>query len=244
MKLIFTLLGFLLLGCASQPKPSKSKEQSIIDAAIKTHGGDQYQSAKIGFEFRERSFTLEHEAGRFIYTSEQEKDGRTIRSVLDNDDFRRTVDGSAVELSEKDKIRFGNSVNSVIYFALLPYRLNDPAARKTYKGNTKINGQSYEAVEVRFTEQGGGTDHDDVFMYWVNTQTKTVDYLAYIFHVNKGGVRFRKAYNPRMVDGIRFQDYENYKADIDTPLEQLPALYETGNLELLSKIELENIRSL
>lgn len=244
MKYIATLLTFCFFACGSAPKPVQSKAQSVIDAAIKKHGGAKYENTKIGFDFRTRSFTFAHEGGRFTYTSEQVKDGQNIRSVLTNDSFERTVDGSAVELSEKEKTSFGNSVNSVIYFALLPYRLNDPAAHKTHKGSVKIKDDLYDAIEVRFSEEGGGTDHDDVFMYWVNTKTQTVDYLAYLFHVNKGGVRFRSAYNPRVIDGIRFQDYENYKAPIDTDLSALPAMYEAEKLTLLSKIELENITKL
>ena len=48
-------------------------------------------------------------------------------------------------------------------------------------------------------------------MYWFNKETFKPDYLAYDFHTDGGGVRFRKAYNERYVDGIRFVDYENYK---------------------------------
>jgi len=71
-----------------------------------------------------------------------------------------------------------------------------------------------------------------------------VDYLAYSYHVNGGGVRFRSAYNSREVDGVRFQDYINYKHDSTTPVEEMDEYYLKGELKELSKIELRNIISL
>jgi len=62
--------------------------------------------------------------------------------------------------------------------------------------------------------------------------------------VNKGGVRFRSAYNRRVIDGIIFQDFINYKAKIGTPLFDLPSLYEKGELEELSRIETKDIQNL
>jgi len=56
-------------------------------------------------------------------------------------------------------------------------------------------------------------------------------------------MRFRAAYNERTVNGIRFVDYKNYKPNItDVTLYDLDTLYESEELELLSKIELENVR--
>ena len=174
----------------------------------------------------------------------QSKNERDVYYFLSNDKFIRSINDVVSNLSDKDVVRYSNTLNSVIYFALLPYRLNDPAVIKTLKGTTSIKGKKYHAVEVRFTEENGGTDYDDVFYYWINTQTNTMDYLAYLFHVNGGGVRFRAAYNPRVIDEIRFQDYENYSAPKETALADLPALYEAGELKLLSKIELEEVKGL
>jgi len=79
-------------------------------------------------------------------------------------------------------------------------------------------------------------------MYWINKTDFTVDYLAYNYHVNEGGTRFREAYNIREVEGIRFADYNNYEpAEKFPPLQSLDSLYTSGSLSLLSKIELEDV---
>ncbi len=239
--LLFALIS-LFASCSGPIQQKMTKEQGIINDAIKTHGGILYGQANYNFVFRDKNYSFKHDDGKYTYTLQQKKNDREVFYELNNDSFTRSVNGVASNLSEKDKIRYSNSLNSVIYFALLPYRLNDQAAIKSYKGVIKIKGKSYHAIEVKFNEKNGGTDHEDIFMYWINEQTKTMDYLAYEFHVNGGGVRFRNAYNPRNVDGIRFQDYENYSAPTGTKLTDLPALFEKGNLKLLSKIELEKIQ--
>jgi hypothetical protein len=59
--------------------------------------------------------------------------------------------------------------------------------------------------------------------------------------VNDGGVRFRAAFNTRVIDGITFQDYINYEAPLETPLTDLPKLYVQGKLKEVSIIRTENV---
>ncbi|MEL6484145.1 MAG: DUF6503 family protein, partial [Bacteroidota bacterium] len=88
-----------------------------------------------------------------------------------------------------------------------------------------------------------GDDFEDTYIYWFNTETYLPDYLAYDFHVNGGGQRFREAYNERYVEGIRFVDYNNFKPkQKDAKVEDLGKAFEKNELELLSKIVLENVQ--
>lgn len=242
MRIILLLTTFTFISCATSLKTTTTTEQKIIDQTINAHGGKNYESAHYTFEFRQKEYSFKHEDARFEYTSAQDKNDRDVRYFLSNDKFEKTINGEVLNLSDKDVVKNSDALNSVIYFALLPYRLNDPAVIKSYKGLSKIKGQTYHTIEVRFSDENGGTDHEDIYYYWINEETHTMDYLAYNFHVNGGGVRFRSAYNARMVEGIRFQDYENYSAAVNTSLSELPVLYENGDLKLLSKIELENVK--
>lgn len=236
---LFPLLSFLIfLGCSSW-----SKEQQIIDAAIQAHGGDLYQKVEISFDFRERHYKILKAPNRFEYSREFTDSSGLVLDVLTNEGFRRTVDGQEVSLSEERITAFSNSVNSVAYFAFLPYGLNDPAARKYWFGETELEGQTYDVIKVTFDEVGGGDDFEDEFLYWINRESSQMDYLAYSFHTEGGGVRFRKAINSRRVDGIRIQDYENYMPDDKSiPLEEMEALYQSGKLKLLSEIIVENVQ--
>ncbi|MEM9918315.1 MAG: DUF6503 family protein [Bacteroidota bacterium] len=240
--LLLLTLGLLACSKVGQKAKNADSKNSLIRSAIEAHGGSLYDRASYSFDFRGTTYGFKNRGEQFVYTKNFEKKGQQFSDTLSNKGFVRMVDGVRQPLSEKDAKRYGDALNSVIYFAMLPYKLEDPAVLKTNKGSIRIKGQEYYQVEVRFEEEGGGTDHDDVFYYWLHKNNFTVDYLAYLYHTNGGGVRFRSAYNPRIVDGIRFQDYINYKASADTPLDSLPKMYEAGQLRELSRIELVDIK--
>lgn len=221
--------------------PILDRADSLVAKTIAAHGGNLYDSAHYGFTFREKNFTFRHKKNGYTYTSTGHKDGDEIRDVLENGTLTRNINGTEIELTSKDITKFTEALNSVIYFATLPYKLQDAAVQKSYSGRTVIKNEDYEVLSVTFDQKGGGTDHDDKFMYWINTATNTIDYLAYSYATNDGGVRFRSAYEPRTVGGIRFQNYINYEAPRDTPLIELPELYEAGSLKELSRIETEGV---
>jgi hypothetical protein len=82
-----------------------------------------------------------------------------------------------------------------------------------------------------------------VYIYWFHATRHTLDYLAYSFLVNNGGARFREAIQPRVVSGVLFLDYINYKPTSETyALATLDSLFEAGQLEVLSRIENLEIR--
>lgn len=233
------LLGITLFLVSCQ---SNNEAQKIIDQSISAHGGELFQQAKISFDFRDRHYEIFKSPDRFRYVRSFTDESGEVEDVLDNAGFVRKVNGNPVELTEKDENAFTNSVNSVAYFAYLPYGLNDAAVIKQYLGETKLEGKEYHLIKVTFKQDGGGEDHEDEFLYWINKQDSRMDYLAYTYHTDGGGIRFRKAIDAHDVSGILLQDYDNYKPeDKNTPVEEVEGLYKNGKLELLSQILLENI---
>src|SRR5690606_13025286 len=79
-------------------------------------------------------------------------------------------------LTEERVGAFSRSVNSVAYFAFLPYSLNDAAAVKTYLGETEIKGKKYHQIKVTFEQQGGGDHYEDEFLYWFGKEDFLMDY--------------------------------------------------------------------
>ena len=235
------LLGSLLLGaCASSPD---ADPQAIVDRAIAAHGGERLDRAEVEFDFRGRHFTVTRDDGQFTYArTYTDSTGADVRDVLTNDGVYREVDGERVALSEEERLGVESGVNSVVYFALLPYFLNDPAVQKRYLGEASVEGEPYDKVEVTFRKEGGGQDYEDRFVYWFHRDRHTMDYLAYTFHVNGGGTRFRQAVNPRTVGGVRFADYLNGGADtLGTPIERYDEMLAAGEIDSISEIRLENI---
>lgn len=221
----------------------RSEAEKVIDRAIEAHGGKQFEEAKISFTFREREYGIFKSPDFFEYTREFTDSAGRVKDVLNNAGFTRTVDRIPVELEDKWIRAYSNSVNSVAYFAFLPYGLNDPAVYKEYLGETEISDQKYHVIKVTFSENGGGEDFEDEFLYWINQDSYLIDYLAYSYLTEGGGVRFRKTSNRHEIEGLVLQDYENYKpVNKETSLEELEELFLQGELELLSEIVLEDLR--
>ncbi len=219
-----------------------SDPQKIVDLAIDAHGGQKYRRARIEFDFRESHVTVERKGGLFSYEREFRDNGALVHDVLTNEGFYREVDGERVTLTGEDLKRQRNSLNSIAYFFLIPFGLNDDAVRKRFLGEIVVKSEPYYKIQVTFDEEGGGDNPHVVFVYWIHQRTFTVDYLAYRFNDKRDGSRFREAYQVRTIEGIRFADYINYKAnDNTTPLADYNRLFEQGNLSEISRIINENV---
>lgn len=230
-------LFFVLIAC-----DTKKDAQAIIDESIAIAGGQHINKKDIEFVFRDKEYGAKHNDGLFEYVRLFKDSIGLIRDELDNDGFTREVNGKMTTIPDSMAAKYKNSVNSVIYFALLPYGLNDPAVNKTHVGEIEIDGQAYDKIKITFDQQGGGKDYKDEFIYWINKTSKKVDYLAYSYHTEGGGMRFRKAYNERYVGNIRFVDYINYQPTHEVDLVQIDSAFIDSKLSELSRIELENIK--
>lgn len=254
--LSFLSLSLLLTACGSaeteisetvetDPAPAAAPEKSladkILDQAITAHSDGKYDTAHYQFIFRGKIYTFHNDGGDFTYTLTQKKEGSIQFDQLINGEFTREIDGKRVTLTAKEIASGTEGLNSVVYFATLPHKLTDAAVNLEHGGTVSINGSTYDALDVNFDKEGGGVDHDDNFRYWINQETHRIDYLAYDYLTNDGGVRFRSAFNPRVVDGVLFQDYINFKAPVGTALADLPGMLEKETLEELSIIATEDV---
>lgn len=241
MKHILSLLIIILTVTIAKGQQSA---QEIVDKAIKVSGGELYDQAIISFKFRNKEYISRRDNG--LYSLERidrtTKSDNEIKDIVTNQRLVRTLNNCIVNVPDSLVTKISDGVNSVHYFANLPYGLNDNAVIKEKVGEENIKGKDYYLIKVTFKKEGGGTDFEDEFLYWINKKEYTVDYLAYKYAVNDGGIRFREAYNPRVVNGLRFVDYNNYKeSDLKTPLRSLGKLFKTGKLTKVSVIELKEI---
>src|SRR5690606_36083220 len=156
--------------------------------------------------------------------------------------FTRIQKNEKVQLADTTAFKYFESVNSVHYFMQLPYGLNDPAVNKRLLEPVSIKGKEYHKIEITFEEADGGVDFQDIFLYWISKDDYNIDYLAYRFFTDQGGIRFRESYNPRVIEGIRFADYKNYRTvNTDVDFYRLDELFEHGELIELSDIKKEKI---
>lgn len=242
---IFAVIVLALLCCKQKqnPTPDDLSAETIINRAIENAGGELFKRSEIEFDFRDMHYKAMRYYGKFQLERYLMHAGRSIKDVLGNSGFTRFQDDERIQVPDSLAALFSASVNSVHYFSVLPYGLNDLAVQKTDLGTVTIKDKTYYKIKVTFSEEGGGEDFDDEFIYWVNTENFNVDYLAYSFKEKDGlGFRFREAFNKRTVNGLQFADYYNYKPDNEAiDLEDLELLFTSEKLQLLSTIALENI---
>ena len=241
-KLIFAL-SFLLM-IISCKHEIQTNVHDIIDKSIKVSGGDIIAVSTLDFDFRERHYKAVRNNGLFQLEREFKDSTNIIKDVYNNTAYKRFVNNVAIHVADTMAVKYTNSVNSVHYFIVLPYGLNDDAVIKSYVNKVSIKDQSYHKIKVTFKEEGGGIDYEDIFVYWINTEDYKLDYLAYLTYNSDRTIdlRFREAYNERYVNGVRFVDYNNYKPEsMDVDLLRLDTMFENNELILLSKIENKNI---
>lgn len=238
---IAILSAILLLSCA-EPKEKSLTAQEIVDRAIAVAGGNLYRSSAIDFKFRGLSYRSCLENGQQVLFRYIETDSAQIVDRRAGDVFSRSVNGVVQKLADSTRDKLSNALNSVHYFAYLPYGLNSPAVHKELLGQKAIKDKNYYKIRVTFSEEGGGDDFEDVFLYWFNTETFRPDYLAYLYHTNGGGIRFREAINDRQIGGIYFADYRNYRPLDSVSVTSLDSLFQINRLEEFSQIKLEQIK--
>ena len=243
MKNIIFVLSIIsiLVSCKQENQPNA---QDIINKAIEVSGGIKYETSTISFDFRDKHYKAIRNNGIYQYERHFIDSINKIKDVLSNNGFQRFVNDELIEVADSMVPRYSRSVNSVHYFSVLPFGLNDSAVNKTLIGEVSIKEDTYYKIKVTFNQDKGGDDFEDVFIYWIKKKDFKVDYLAYSYEEdnNEIGFRLREAYNERYVNGIRFVDYNNYiPINKEADLLDLDKIFESNDLKLLSKIENKNI---
>ena len=227
----FLILSFLFLSC-------QNKAQEWVDASVHFYGQDQWDRVDIRFRFRQHDYALNRSLKGVVYTRKTLSKPYIVDSLFDDGRLIRYQDSIPQILSDSLQKIYAASVNSVLYFFQIPRVLNDPAVIKRKLPDTQIQGNTYHTLGVTFQQEGGGSDYEDEFRYWIDPKTFAIDYMAYRYLTDGGGIRFRVAKNRRDYDGAVFQDYSNFKPlSAAIKLDELPQLYESGKLIEISQIE-------
>jgi hypothetical protein len=245
--MFLVILSLTLFSCKNESTSRNDNllsAEEIVNKAIEVSGGNAFSNSEIHFDFRDISYSAIRNNGLFRLERFFKNDLQdSIRDVLSNEGFKRYVNGNQIIVPDSLATLYAASVNSVHYFSVLPYGLNDEAVNKTLVGEEAIKDKLYYKIKVTFDENGGGEDHEDVFIYWININNFEMDYLAYSYNESEGkGLRFREAYDIKYLKGLRFANYRNYKPKLDdTSLLNLDIAFKNDELDLVSIIELKNI---
>ena len=236
------LCCFVLTTAALAAEPDRV---SIIDEAIAFHGGDLYRHSSTELDLCSKSGCFRVRAAvdgdRFDHTVSGKSRGAEVEVRITNDTVEAKQDGRSIEVGAADEQRRRDFVMARVYFPFLPYRLTDPGVFHEDLGIVDWDGRRLHKVKVTF-QPGSSTDADDEYMYWFDPDTGRVEYFAYSYSNNGGGIRFRRAIDHRRVGGILFFDQENLGAEGgDLRVDDIDAAF-VETLRHVSTVRLQNIR--
>ena len=240
-----TLVLGLTLSAAAAETPELVERLDVVDRAIALHGGGVYRRSETRLETCSKSgcsqVVAKADGSRFDYTVSGKSQGAQLTVRATNDTVEVHRDGQAVVIAAHEEQSFRDWTMSRVYFCFLPYRLNDPGVFKQDLGLVTWEGRRLHKVKVTF-EAGSSTDASDEYVYWLDPQTARVEYFAYSYDNNGGGLRFRRAINHRRVGGILFFDQENL--GVDGPglsVDAIDATYVRDKLRHVSTVRCEAI---
>ena len=163
----YSFIIFLLLTSSCGGIKTPLTAQQIIDKTISLSGANKVSNSQITFKFRDKSYNAIRKNGNYILNRVFKTDDSTVKDVLSNNGFVRYIDSLPFTVIDSMATKYSRSINSVHYFSVLPFGLNDKAVQKKLLSSSIIKGKEYYKVEVSFSEDGGGEDFEDVFIYWI-----------------------------------------------------------------------------
>ncbi len=242
-KLFLPSLFLLLTGCGSRPDPvDPTSPDGIIALSVDAHKAHLLNNAEVTFDFRDRHFSITRNNGMFRYSREYTDTlGRNVVEFMDNEAVGREIEGQVIQIDSLESEKIQVAINSVVYFASLPLPLQDPAVIARRLEDEQVGDSLYHRIEVTFEKEGGGLDYQDRFVYWINSDTKLIDLLAYYFYTDEGGSRFRSVINRRVSpEGIVINEYDNFATvGGDLPIDEIQnyaQLWKDGRLRHVSQI--------
>ena len=120
MKQIIYVLLFLLIAC--KPKELDLTAQQIIDKTMHYSGAEQVVNSKIKFTFRTKEYTAIRKNGFFeLFKQYLTADSLKVKEVLSNNGYLRFINNKAVPVVDSLITDYGNAINSVHYFSMLPF---------------------------------------------------------------------------------------------------------------------------
>lgn len=242
---LIPLCCIILASCDTKTKQNRgSNVDLIINNCRQVYGSDLINTSNISFRFRDYSYSWAFKDGKRIQIRATiDSAGNQVTDYWIGEDFYRLINQDTLDLSKNWIKKYKNSINSVFYFAFLPKALTDQAVHASLLGEVKLKQEPYYKIKVTFSEEGGGDDYQDIFIYWIHREKFKLDYLAYQYFTEGGGMRFRVVKNHHKVGDLIFQDYYNYqpKKEFSNFL-VIDSLYINDKLQLVSEIELEDIQ--
>jgi methyltransferase-like protein len=123
--------------------------------------------------------------------------------------FSRTINDSLAKPADSMVFKYKESINSVFYFALLPYKLDDPAVianrlpdeqiegKKHYKMNkyAEVDSTDFPIIKLIFTGEAANTENFQLYLNELKQNYSSKQPIAIVFDATKAvlpGIKYQK----------------------------------------------------
>ena len=217
----------------------------MVARSIEHHGGEIYRHSEASLELCSGSgcyrMTVRTDGGLYRHEVAGPYRGHTRTVRADNDSVTASRNGEPLIVTGEARQALRDWATARIYFAFLPYRLNDPAVIQEDLGIEEWEGRRLHKVKVTF-EAGSSTDAEDEYLYWFDPETARLEQLAYSFQGRPGGLRFRRLEGYRRIGGILFFDQVNLGVEgDDLSVDQIDPAFVRERMREVSRVKLREI---
>ena len=240
--------GWTLAACGLVVATASAQQGlEIVRRSIELHGGETYERSSVDLDLCSGSGCYELSVSNRDGVYRQRVAGPISTGrrevVATNDTVRHWHDGVEMEVASGEETqRLRDWATARIYFAFLPYKLNDPSAQQRDLGLERWGDRELHKVKITF-RAGTSSDDQDQFLYWFDPQTARLEQFAYSYEGSPGGLRFRRLDNYRRVGGILFFDQENLGVEGDRlSVDLIDPEFVERRMQLVSRVRLEEIR--
>jgi hypothetical protein len=227
--------------------------RELVARSIAHHGGELYESSRITLDLCSKSgcsaLEVRQDGGVYEYCATAKVKAGLRKVCIDNEAAREWLDGVGVtgasvpgsEAAIARDAALRDWVMQRVYFAFLPYRLEDPSVRLEDLGFEAWDGRELRKIKVSF-EAGSSTDADDEFIHWFDPESARLELFVYSYEVNEGGLRFRRLKDHRRVGGILLFDQENFGVEgRGLSVDLVSPAYVEASMRHVSIVELRDI---
>lgn len=235
-----TLLILLLLGFTACEKETPLTAKDILATSINKSGGEQFLYSQIKFHAADLDYYMERKGHIANFTVERKSDSITYKATYENGYTNYYINDSIQQETPLTRRFINSNLEGFLYFVSFPHVLKQNAVILNRNADIEINKKSHYVLHVSFTKVEGEPDNE--FYLYIDKETYLINYTAEKY-ANTGNLpMFKRYYNSRMIEGIRFADYYSFRSNEEgAALENLVEQFKSYNLKDLRNIEFTDI---
>ncbi len=236
---LILLLIVLTISASCKKEPTYSALQ-ILQKSSDSAGYSILKNSEITFNIKDFHYKINRRGHDVEYIVERTQDTTTYLATYRNgltEYFVNTEKQPPGTYELFTNTRLEGLVNSLS----IPHIFLDYGVKAQREEDVTIRQKTYFTLNVSITNPDPEKE-DDIFILYIDKETFLVDYFADQYQLTGNKKLFRRLYNSRYVNGVRFYDQYVYISRVDdTPLELLYSNFNIGAVQSTNNFELQNI---